>query len=229
MHLVDPNILADAQGLSPAVCAGGVVLGMMLWLFGGRGHRFWLVLLITLTAGIYGVTVAEAYAVQPLVAGLLLAIAAGALALSLMRLLAFVAGGIGACLAAERLMPGWDEPFVFFFVGGFLGLFLVRYWMMALTSLVGTLLATYSGLWLLDSLGRLDAVAFSSQKPVLLDWACGGAALVGLVVQFALERRQRRKLRARGDGEDPREGKGSWPRRLWPWGTPENKRGRRAA
>jgi len=226
-HLVDPNILADAQGLSPAVCVGGAVLGVTLWLFGGRAHRFWLVLLITLTAGIYGVTVAEAYAVQPLVAGLLLAIAAGALALALMRLLAFVAGGIGACLAAERLMPGWDEPFVFFFVGGFLGLFLVRYWMMALTSLVGTLLAAYSGLWLLDSLDRLDTVAFSSQKPVLLDWACGGIALVGLLLQFGLERRRRRKLR--DDGEDSSEGKGSWPRRLWPWGTAENKRGRRAA
>ena len=110
MHLVDPDILADAQGLSPAVCAGGMALGVVLWLFGGRGHRFWLVLLITLAAGIFGLSVAEAYAVQPLVGGLLLAIAAGALALSLMRVLAFVGGGVAACLAAERGMPGWDEP-----------------------------------------------------------------------------------------------------------------------
>src|SRR5262249_60727682 len=77
MHLVDPDILADAQGLSPAVCVVGMVLGVALWLFGGRGHRFWLVLLITLAAGVYGLSVAEAYAVQPLVAGVLLGVAAG--------------------------------------------------------------------------------------------------------------------------------------------------------
>src|SRR5262249_49228526 len=98
-----------------------------------------------------------------------------------MQLLAFVAGGVGACLAAERLTPGWDEPFVFFFVGGFLGLFLVRYWMMALSSLAGTLVMAYSGLWLLDGLGKLDAVAWAAARPVLLDWGCGGVTLLGLL------------------------------------------------
>jgi len=225
MHLVDPDILAEAQGLSPAVCVGGIALGMVLWLFGGRGHRFWLVLLITLAAGIYGLTVAEAYAVQPLVGGLLLAIAAGALALSLMRVLAFVGGGVAACLAAERGMSGWDEPFVFFFVGGFLGLFLLRFWMMALTSLAGTLLATYSGLWLLDSLDKLDAVALSQDKPMLLNWACGGAALIGLLFQLGLERR-RKKGQSKSDSEE----KEPWVRRLWPFGPADTpKKGRKAA
>src|SRR5207302_377290 len=108
-------------------------------------------------------------------------------------------GGAAACLAAERLTPGWREPFVFFFVGGFLGLFLVRFWMMLLSSLAGTLLMAYSILWLLDGLHRLDAVAFSSARPVLLDWACGGVTTLGLVVQLLLERRRRR--RAGGDDE----------------------------
>ncbi|MBI1915303.1 MAG: hypothetical protein HYS12_11275 [Planctomycetes bacterium] len=227
MHLVDPDILADAQGLSPAVCAGGMALGVVLWLFGGRGHRFWLVLLITLGAGIYGLSVAEAYAVQPLVGGLLLAVAAGALALSLMRVLAFVGGGVAACLAAEHSMPGWDEPFVFFFVGGFLGLFLLRFWMMALTSLAGTLLTTYSGLWLLDSLGKLDAIALGRDKPVLLDWACGGAAVMGLLLQFALERRRRKKSLEKSDDDEE---KAPWTRLLWPFTAAEPpKKGRKAA
>jgi hypothetical protein len=226
MHLVDPDILADAQGLSPAVCAVGMALGMVLWLFGGRGHRFWLVLLITLAAGVYGLSVADAYTVQPLVGGLLLAVAAGALALSLMRVLAFVGGGVAACLAAERGMPGWDEPFVFFFVGGFLGLFLLRFWMMALTSLAGTLLVTYSGLWLFDSLGKLDAVALGRDKPVLLDWACGGTAVVGLLLQLGLERRRRKKSQTTSDDEE----KAPWTRRLWPFAATEPpKKGRKAA
>ena len=225
MHLVSPDMLADGRGLSAAVCAAGLVLGLTLWLLGGRAHRFWLVLLTTLTAGVYGLSIGEAFSVQPLVAGLLMAVAAGALALSLVRLMAFLAGGVAACLLAERLTPGWDEPFVFFFVGGFLGLSLVRYWMMALSSLAGTLLMTYCGLWLLDTLGRLDAVAWSADRPRLLDWACGGVALLGLLVQFTLDRRRRKQGGSgdRGVGDPP-------IRKLWWWGSSEApKRNRRAA
>ena len=224
MHLVSPDILADARGLSVAVCAAGLALGLVLWLLGGRAHRFWLVLLTTLAAGVYGLSVGEIFGVQPLVAGLLMGVAAGALALSLVRLMAFVAGGVAACLVAERLTPGWDEPFVFFFVGGFLGLALVRYWMVALSSLAGTLLMAYSGLCLLDTLGRLDAVTWSAGRPRLLDWACGGVTLLGVVVQLALERRRRRKQGGAGEGA------AEAPRKVWWWGQGEGPhKSRRAA
>src|SRR6476661_7226479 len=99
-------------------------VGLVVWLLGGWSHRFWLVLLITLGAGVYGLSIGEAFGVQPLVAGLLLAVAAGTLALSLVRVAAFLAGGVAACVLAEQLMPRWQEPFIFFFVGAFLGLFL---------------------------------------------------------------------------------------------------------
>ena len=65
-------------------------------------------------------------------------------------------------------------------------------------------------------------------KPVLLDWACGGTALVGLLLQAGLERRRRRKGRARSD-EGLRAEKGTWVRRLWPWASDSDKKGRRAA
>jgi hypothetical protein len=223
MHLVSPDILADGRGLSVAVCAVGLVLGLVLWLLGGRAHRFWLVLLTTLAAGVYGLSIGEVFGVQPLVAGLLMGVAAGTLALSLVRLMAFLAGGVAACLLAERLTPGWDEPFVFFFVGGFLGLALVRYWMMALSSLAGTLSMAYSGLWLLDTLGRLDAVTWAADRPRLLDWACGGVTLLGVLVQIALERRWRRK-----QGSADRET--GMLRKQWWWGSSETpRRNRRAA
>jgi hypothetical protein len=223
MHLVSPDILADAKGLSVAVCVTGLALGLVLWLLGGRAHRFWLVLLTTLAAGVYGLSIGDVFGVQPLVAGLLMGVAAGALALSLVRLMAFVAGGVAACLLAERLTPGWDEPFVFFFVGGFLGLSLVRYWMMVLSSLAGTLLMAYSGLWLLDTLGRLDAVAWATDRLRLLDWGCGGVTLLGVLVQLILERRRRRKQgSADNDYETPR-------KQRW-WGSGEvPRRNRRAA
>jgi hypothetical protein len=234
MHLVAPDILAAARGLSVPVCAGGLILGLILWLTGGLAHRFWLVLFITVAAGIRGLSLGEAYGVQPLVSGLLLAVAAGALGLSLARLLAFVGGGLAACLAAERLVPLWDEPFVFFFVGGFVGMLFVRLWVMVLSSLAGSLLMAYSGLWLFEALGKLDAAALAGRKPVLLNWACGGIALLGLLLQLVLERRRRRKsgskiesdgaARGNKDGKEPRQWK------LWWWTPPsDGKKDRRAA
>lgn len=193
MHLIAPDILSDGKGLSALTSGAGLAVGLLIWLLGGWSHRFWLVLLTTLGAGVYGLSIGEAFGVQPLVAALLLAVAAGTLALSLVRVAAFVAGGVTLCLVAEHLVSGWNEPFAFFFVGGFLALFLFRFWLMALSSFAGTVVMAYSALWLLDTLGKIDAVSWSVQKPVLLNWACGGVALLGLFIQLTASRRSRRK------------------------------------
>jgi hypothetical protein len=219
MTLVAPDILAEAKGLSVAVSAIGLGLGAALWLFGGWGQRFWLVLATTLGAGVYGLSVGEQYGVQPLVSGLLMAVAAGALALSLVHLFAFLAGGAVASLAVPALVTGWDEPFLFFFAGGFLGLFLLRYWMMALSSLAGTLLMTYCALWMFDGLGRIDCVEWASGRVVLLNWACTGVALLGFLLQVLLYRR-RKAARKEAREDWPREGR----RRRWFWGASDSDR-----
>src|SRR5262245_66462146 len=92
MHLLAPDVLAEARGLSVAVSATGLAVGVMLWLLGWWGHRFWIVLAATLGAGILGLCSGPAYGAQPLVAGLLSAVAAGALALALVRVVAWLAG-----------------------------------------------------------------------------------------------------------------------------------------
>src|SRR5439155_23312303 len=167
MHLITPDILLESKELSLAASGAGLAVGAVVWLLGGWSHRFWLVLLTTLAAGVYGLSIGEAFGVQPLVAALLLAVAAGTLALALVRVAAFLAGGVPACILAEQLLTGWREPLVFFFVAGFLGMFLLRFWMMVLSSLAGTVVMAYSLLWLLDALGKADAVSWGEQKPVL--------------------------------------------------------------
>jgi len=52
------------------------------------------------------------------------------------------------------MAPTWDEPLVSFVAGGLVGLVLFRVWMMALTSILGTLLVGYSSLCLADKLGK---------------------------------------------------------------------------
>ena len=200
MHLIAPDILADGKGLSVAACGVGLGVGAFVWLLGGWSHRFWIVLLTTLAAGVSGLSFGEAFGVQPLVSALLLAAAAGVLALALARLGAFFVGGVAACVLGEH--AGWNEPFVQFFVGGFLGLLLFRFWFMVLSSLGGTLVMGHSLLWLLEKLGKLDAEAFAETKPILLNWACGGMALLGLLLQAGVERRRRMRERDQEEEDD---------------------------
>ncbi|MBV9124970.1 MAG: hypothetical protein JO112_16575, partial [Planctomycetes bacterium] len=130
--------------------------------------------------------------------GLLLAVTAGVLALTLVRLVAFAAGGFAAYLAIHSLgPPGWDEPLVCFLGGGLVGLFLFRLWIMVLTSFCGTLLMGYSGLCWLDGLGKVNAVALTTKREMLLNVACGALTVIGLVVQFLLERRRANNERLR--------------------------------
>ncbi len=188
MQLLAPDILTEARGLSVSLSATGIGVGLLLWLLGWWGHRFWIVLAGTVAAGVLGLFSGPAQGVQPMVAALLLALAAGLLALALVRILAFTAGGIAAMMAVQALAPNWQGPLVCFLAGGLIGVLLFRVWTMALTSLAGTLLMGYSGLCLAEQLGKLDAAVVTGKSPVLLNWACLGVALLGLVVQFLLDR-----------------------------------------
>lgn len=197
MHLLAPDIVAEARGLSVGLSAAGLAVGLLLWLTGWWGHRFWIVLLTTVAAGVLGLFSGPTHGVQPLVAALLLALAAGLLALALVRVLAFVAGGLAACLTVHALAPTWHEPLVGFLAGGLIGMLLFRVWTMALTGLAGAVLMGYSGLCLADRLGKLDAVAASEKSAGLFNWACFGVALLGLVVQFVIDRWRIRNARRR--------------------------------
>jgi MFS family permease len=188
MHLIAPDLLEAVRGMTTAAYVTGLVLGLALWLLGWLAHRFWVVLFATVVAGVIGLSSAKTAGVQPFVAGLMLALAAGMLALALCRLVAFGAGGLAAWLIVRSIVPGWDEPLILFLAGGLIGLFLFRAWMMVLTSLAGGLIMVYAGLGLLDLLGKIDAQAWAEQRGLLLNWICGGLALLGWVLQFVLDR-----------------------------------------
>lgn len=225
MQLLAPDLLADARELSAAVTAAGLGLGLLLWLLGWWGHRFWIVLGATLAGGIAGLASSPAYGIQPLVAGLLAAVAAGVLALALVRVLAFAAGSLAAGLVMHAVAPSWDLPLVSMLVGGLVGVFLFRLGTMALTSTVGALLVGYCALSLLDRLGTLNAVPWADAHALLLNWLCGGGAVLGVLAQFVLERRRLRKKREREEAarekaaEDEERKKRQRAKRSWfGWG-----------
>src|SRR5438105_8767193 len=156
MHLLSPQILEEACEISVPITATTCALGFLIWLFGWGGHRFWIVLATTVAAGIFGLYSEPIHKTQPLVAGVLLALAAGALALALVRVVAFASGAIALWIAVHALIPNWHEPLVALLVGGLIGLLLFRVWTMTLTSSAGALIMIYSGLCLLHKLGNVD-------------------------------------------------------------------------
>src|SRR5439155_12452271 len=94
MQLIAPDILAEARGLTGAMLGTLCVLGVALWLFGWRWHRFWVVAGITLAAGLLGLNAGRsAGGTQIMAVGILIAVAAGMMALELAKVFAFVAGG----------------------------------------------------------------------------------------------------------------------------------------
>jgi len=185
MQLIAPDILAEARGLSAAMLGTICVLGITLWLFGWRWHRFWVVSGITLAAGLIGLNAARPAGVQVIAVGILLAVAAGMMALELAKVVAFVAGGIGAWLAVQWVLPQAQELWAVFLSGGLLGLLLYRVWTMVLTSLLGTLLAGHAAMLLLEPILKLDAVSWSAGHIPALNGVVVGVVILGILLQVA--------------------------------------------
>ncbi len=183
MQLIVPDILTEARGLTGAMSGTILTLGLLLWLFGWRWHRFWVVSGITLGAGLLGLSAGQAAGGQVLAVGLLLAVAAGMMALELARVIAFLAGGVGAWFAAQWVLPQAQELWAVFLSGGLLGLLLYRVWTMLLTSLAGTLLASHAFLLVAEPLFHFDAAAWSARHVAALNGAVVAFAVLGLLLQ----------------------------------------------
>jgi len=209
MQLIFPDILAEARGLSIGVSVTCVVVGLLLWAFGWRWHRFWIVAGVTIAGGLYGLSAGPGGHGHVLALGLLLAISAGLLALELARLFAFAAGGTAAWLAAGAVFANAQEVGVFFLIGGLTGILLYRLWTMAATSFLGTLVAGHAGLVLLDAHTEFDIPAWTGRNPVALSVAVGLLSALGLALQGA-------QVRRREGAAEEKKGKKSRPRKRPP-------------
>jgi hypothetical protein len=186
MQLVMPDVLADIRELDAPVSVAAFGVGLLLWLLGWRGHRFWIVLIATISAGIWGLYAGPQWGTQRLPVGVLLALAAGVLALHMARILAFGAGGAAAVLFFHQ------EPLLTFLIGGLIGLLLFRVWMMVLTSAAGSLVMVYAGLCLASSLLKLDVVALADRRSAFLNGVLGVLTLLGVLLQYYQERKRKR-------------------------------------
>jgi MFS family permease len=187
--MIAPDILSLCLPLSLVTLVLGFLTGLLLWVLGGMGHRFCIVLATTLIAGVVGLQTGPTFGMQPLVAGLLLAVAIGALALSLVRVAVFLGVGFGFLTVAQTLIPRWDEPLACFVAGGVLGVVFFRFWIQAVASMVGTLLMSYAGLALVARLAKTDVTAWAEKNGPLLNWGVLSVAVLGILVQILVQKR----------------------------------------
>jgi hypothetical protein len=189
MQLIAPDILAEARGLTEAMSGTLCVLGMALWVFGWRWHRFWIVAGVTLGAGLCGLHAGRAVGgAQILAVGVLLAVAAGMMALELARIFAFVAAGCAAWLAALWVFPQAQELWAVFLSGGLFGLILYRVWTMLLTSLGGVLIAGHAAMLLLEPLLEFNAVEWVTANQAAVNGSAIALSILGIVLQAVFTR-----------------------------------------
>jgi hypothetical protein len=188
MQLISPDVLAEAKGLSAGAAGFFALVGLLLWVFGWRWHRFWIVFGMTAAAGVIGLSAGKAAGGQVLAIGLLLAFAGGLMALELAKILSFAAGGVGAWLAVQAVLPGAREMWAVFLAGGLLGVILHRLWLMLLTSLCGVLLSWHAALVLAETFGKLSAAKWAADHAAALNGAAVTVAVIGVLVQAAVAR-----------------------------------------
>lgn len=207
MQLIAPDILAEARGLTGAMTGTVAVLGFALWLFGWRWHRFWIVAGITLASGLIGLNAGRTTGgTQVMAVGILLAVSAGLLALELAKVLAFVAGGCGAWLAVQWVLPNAQDLWAVFLSGGLFGLLLYRLWTMLLTSLLGTLFAGHALILLAEQLWRFDAVAWTTNNVAALNGVVVGLIVLGILLQAVSAPEEAAEgEKADGEGEEKEE------------------------
>ncbi|MFO0939102.1 MAG: hypothetical protein U0798_21590 [Gemmataceae bacterium] len=186
MQLIHPDILAEAHGLSVGAAGFALLVGILLWGLGWRWHRFWIVFGVTLTAGLIGLNAGQTVGGQVLVVGILLACAAGLMALEIARVLAFFAGGVAAWIAVQSILPAAREMWAVFLCGGLLGLMLYRLWAMMLTSTAGVLLASHAILMMGEVLMGADAVTFAKKHAVALNATVIVLAFLGVIIQHQI-------------------------------------------
>jgi hypothetical protein len=201
MHLIAPDILEEARGLSPAVAGTGLAIGLFLLLFGWRWHRFWTVVADTIAGGLYGLSTGQAQGGHVIILGIMVALAAGLLALELARIFAFVAGGMAVWLAAGGLFPKAQELWIAFLAGGLAGVLFYRLWTMVLTSFIGSLVAGHSGLVLAHSTSKFDSITWARQNDFALSLGVLALSVVGVLLQGAQDRWRRLREKKREEEE----------------------------
>ncbi len=182
-HVISPEVLAEAKGLSIGATGFFLFVGLMLWGFGWRWHKFWTAFTITLLAGLLGLTFGRSAGLPLLAVALSVAVICGVLAMELAKILAFLTGGVAAWLGAQVILPQAQELWAAFLCGGLVGVLLHQFWTMLATSFVGTVIVGHTTLLFLDQLNVVKDADFATQYAAAINGWAVLSTIVGIIVQ----------------------------------------------
>lgn len=192
MNLFASDLLAEMQSLSQATLGTLAAIGLLLWVTGWWAHRFWITVLTSFGVGLVGLKIGPQYGVQqPIIAGVLLALAGGCLALALARLALFLIYGIAVWQLTLQFAPPYAVPLICITAGGLVSIFLFRLCVILLTSAAGGILLGYAALALAGQNGfDVKSTVYDYQIP--LNIGLGILWLLGVFIQQRIARAMRR-------------------------------------
>jgi hypothetical protein len=196
MQVLAPDILADVIELPVATLAALFAVGLGLALTGWVWHRFWLTISVSLISGLVGLRQAAAWGIgQPVLAGALLAAAAGCLALSLARVGLFLGYGLGTWYAMKRFAPAYAVPAICICVGGLFSVLFYRFCVVLLTAALGSVLLCYAGLAVAHQQHWFAPLTWLQEQTLLAQGLWAGLTFMTLMLQLYFWRRAKRRLR----------------------------------
>lgn len=194
MQVLSPDVLADVMELPTLALLTLSILGACLALTGWRWHRFWLTISVSLISGLVGLRQAQAWGIQqPIVAAVLLATAAGCLALSLARVGLFLAYGLATWYAVKRFAPPYAIPAVCICLGGLFSVLFYRFCVILLTSVVGSVILSYAGMAYAQQQNWFPMQMWLKEQTLVAHASLAGLCLLTLTIQLYLWRNTRKR------------------------------------
>jgi hypothetical protein len=197
MQIIAPDFLTDLRDLPLYATVTMALIGAGLWICGWWGHRFWMGLLTSFGAGLVGLRLGPDWGLDPLAAGIMLAVAGGSLALAICRIGVFLIYGVAAWHLMQALAPKASHPIACIAIGGALAVLIFRFSVILMTSAAGVWLAGHGGLLLAERFGKIDAPAWVTARPLWINTGFAATAFIGVIFQFWADNRLRRFLKAR--------------------------------
>ena len=203
MQVLSPEVLADVLELPSLALITLFVLGVSLALTGWRWHRFWLTISVSLISGLVGLRQAQAWGIgQPIVAAVLLATAAGCLALSLARVGLFLAYGLATWYAVKRFAPPYAIPAICICLGGLFSVLFYRFCVVMLTSVVGSVILSYAGMAYAQQQNWFPMQTWLKEQALVAHASLAGISLLTLVTQLYFWRNTRKRKAAEYSAEE---------------------------
>jgi len=208
MQILSQQALETLVRIPLPIVVVGLVLAPVFWLLGWRLHRVLFVGSVTFIAGVYGlVHVPKLLAINKYLAGVLLAVGVGGVAIALMRIGAFVACGLLADSLAVHVaweyFPGLSGPvrFVAFVAGGMVSVFFYRLVVVLITASVGAVLMVGGVISLTHQTSAYDAIQGMDELQTIAAGALVVLILIGTGAQYLLAYRSPQAVEPGKEGE----------------------------